>query len=150
MSSHVKSGHPRLVREGDRGRNCVGNVESTRTYRARLVSGITPIEPERRVVTVLYADIVGSTKIISQLDPDDAADFLDPAIDKVIRSIHNFGGTVARVQGDGVKAVFGATQTQEDHALRAAMAGPPATRNSKGQYTRRHALRVCDCSVAEK
>lgn len=83
----------------------------------------TPIEPERRVVTVLYADIVGSTKVISELDPDDAADFLDPAIDKIIRSVHNFGGTVARVQGDGVKAVFGATQTQEDHALRAAMAG---------------------------
>lgn len=83
----------------------------------------TPIEPERRVVTVLYADIVGSTKIISELDPDDAADFLDPAINKIIRSVHNFGGTVARVQGDGVKAVFGATQTQEDHALRAAMAG---------------------------
>ncbi|RZV44064.1 MAG: hypothetical protein EX271_02590 [Acidimicrobiales bacterium] len=83
----------------------------------------TPIEPERRVVTVLYADIVGSTDIISKLDPDDAADFLDPAINKIIRSIHNFGGTVARVQGDGVKAVFGATRTQEDHALRAAMAG---------------------------
>lgn len=87
------------------------------------MSPATPIDPERRVVTVLYADIVGSTKIISQLDPDDAADFLDPAINKIIRSVHNFGGTVARVQGDGVKAVFGATQTQEDHAMRAVMAG---------------------------
>jgi class 3 adenylate cyclase/tetratricopeptide (TPR) repeat protein len=102
---------------------CVGNVEAINKNRARALSPAIPIEPERRVVTVLYADIVGSTKIISELDPDDAADFLDPAINKIIRSVHNFGGTVARVQGDGVKAVFGATQTQEDHALRAVMAG---------------------------
>lgn len=79
---------------------------------------------ERRAVSILYADIVSSTKIITSLDdPEDIADFIDPAIDKMIRAVHKFGGKILRVQGDGIKAVFGATSSQEYHALRAAYAG---------------------------
>lgn len=87
------------------------------------LKGLSAQTDSRRVVTILYADIVGSTKILNQLDPDDAAEFLDPVINSVIRAVHNFGGTVVRVQGDGVKAVFGANRSQEDHALRAVLCG---------------------------
>ena len=78
---------------------------------------------ERRAVSILYADIVSSTKIITSLDPEEITDFIDPAINKMIRAVHKFGGKVMKVQGDGIKAVFGATSSQEYHALRAAYAG---------------------------
>ena len=79
--------------------------------------------PTRRVVSILYADIVASSKILNQLNLDDAAEFLDPIINSVIRAVHAYGGLVVRVQGDGVMAVFGAKRVQEDHALRAVLTG---------------------------
>ena len=79
--------------------------------------------PERRVVSIMFADIVSSSKIIAKLDPEDIPDFLDPAINKMIQAVHAFGGKVMRVQGDGIKAIFGATSSIEHHALLAAYAG---------------------------
>lgn len=78
---------------------------------------------DRRVVSILFADIVGSTKIISQMDPDDTRDFLDRAIGQMVQSVHAYGGSVARIQGDGIMAIFGAPHMQEDHATRSVLAG---------------------------
>ena len=60
-----------------------------------------------RFATVLFADIVGSTRLISVLDPEDARDVLDSTITLIRNAIHDFDGMVVRVQGDGVMAVFG-------------------------------------------
>ena len=51
---------------------------------------------ERRAVSILYADIVSSTKIITSLDPEEITDFIDPAINKMIRAVHKFGGKVMK------------------------------------------------------
>lgn len=48
---------------------------------------------------------------------------IDPIIERMTRAVHEFGGRVLRVQGDGIKAVFGTIESREDHALRAALAG---------------------------
>ncbi|MGV3511293.1 MAG: adenylate/guanylate cyclase domain-containing protein [Novosphingobium sp.] len=75
-----------------------------------------------RFATVLFADIVGSTRLISVLDPEDARDVLDSTISLIRQAIHDFDGMVVRVQGDGVMAVFGVHPAVEDHPLRAALA----------------------------
>ena len=76
-----------------------------------------------RFATILFADIAGSTRLISSLDPEDARDLLDHAIGIIQAAIHAFDGLVVRVQGDGVMAVFGVQPAVEDHAMRAALAG---------------------------
>ncbi len=82
-----------------------------------------PLASERRVVSVLFADIVGSMTILSQLDAEDAADFLETHVRLMLDGIDLFGGTTMKVQGDGIMAAFGASVAQEDHALRATLAG---------------------------
>ena len=86
---------------------------------------------DRRIVTLLFADVVGSTKAIADMDPDDAEEFLDNAIDLMVRGVHAYGGSVARIQGDGIMVIFGAPSIQEDHATRAVMAGLTMQENTK-------------------
>lgn len=93
-----------------------------RPIAAELASSLDTI----RFATILFADIVGSTRLISTLDPEDARDLLDRAVQVMKDAIHECGGMVVRVQGDGVMAVFGVHPTAEDHALRAAMAARQA------------------------
>ncbi|HQS96675.1 adenylate/guanylate cyclase domain-containing protein [Novosphingobium sp. 17-62-19] len=75
-----------------------------------------------RFVTILFADIVGSTRLLRALDPEDGRDLLDSSLALIQQAIHEFGGLVVRIQGDGVMAVFGVQPAAEDHALRGALA----------------------------
>ena len=77
---------------------------------------------ERKPATVLFADVTGSTAITEQLDPEDAHDILDGARRRICSSIENHRGTICRVTGDGVMAVFGAPIASEQHALDACAA----------------------------
>lgn len=83
----------------------------------------TSIPSQRRVGSVLFADICKSTLILSDMDPDSAEEFLDAVINEMVTAVTAFGGTVLNVQGDGIMAVFGVPGPQEDHALRATAAG---------------------------
>lgn len=79
-------------------------------------------ESERKVVTVLYADLSGSFDLIRDADCEEAAAVLDRAVDVMRRSVRRFGGFVAQNLGDGIMALFGAPVAVEDHAARAAYA----------------------------
>ena len=81
-----------------------------------------PLIDERKRVTVLFADIVGSTSMISGLDPEQAASVLDPLLREMATIIARHGGFVSSLRGDGLKAVFGVPMTREDHAQRACAA----------------------------
>ena len=60
-------------------------------------------------VTVLFADIVGSLRvIIADRDPEDAQKLLDPVLDRMMEAVHRYEGMVNRVMGDGIMALFGA------------------------------------------
>lgn len=74
---------------------------------------------ELRYVTVLFADIAGSTAMISGSDPETARARLRPLLHCIGHAISRCGGTIARIEGDGVKALFGAPVALEDHVLRA-------------------------------
>ena len=80
---------------------------------------------ERKVVTVLFADLVGFTSRSEQLDPEDVRAFLSPYYARLRRELERFGGTVEKFIGDAVMALFGAPVAHEDdpeRAVRAALA----------------------------
>ncbi len=77
---------------------------------------------ERKEVTVLIADIASSTEIISEHDPEFALEFLDGATLRMAESVEKFGGTVSRLMGDGIIALFGAPVAVENHATHACLA----------------------------
>jgi class 3 adenylate cyclase/tetratricopeptide (TPR) repeat protein len=80
------------------------------------------MEGERKQVTVLFADIQGSTELIASLDPEAARRLLDPALHLMMEAVHRYEGTVNQVLGDGIMALFGAPVAHEDHAARACYA----------------------------
>ncbi len=82
---------------------------------------IMPTEPELRRVTVLVADIQGSTALIQDLDAEDAAGLIDPALHAMIEAAERYDGAVSH-RGDGIMAVFGAPTVAEDHGVRACLA----------------------------
>jgi hypothetical protein len=81
------------------------------------------IEAELRRVSILFADIQGSTELIQHLHPEAVADILDPAVRAMIEEVERFEGVISDRRGDGVMAIFGAPSAVEDHAVRACLAG---------------------------
>lgn len=78
---------------------------------------------ERRPLTVLFADIAGSTAIAEQLDPEDWTALVGSAFARLNAVASRYGGTVARLMGDGVLVFFGAPVAHEDDPERAVRCG---------------------------
>src|SRR5438874_10957299 len=79
-------------------------------------------QDERRIVSVVFVDLVGFTARSEKLDPEDVAAILTPYHDLVRRELESFGGVVEKVIGDAIMAVFGAPTTYGDDAERAVRA----------------------------
>ncbi|MDX6324529.1 MAG: hypothetical protein QOK15_883 [Nocardioidaceae bacterium] len=77
---------------------------------------------DRRVITAVFFDVVGSTALTERLDPEDVREILGGAIAVIIEQIEGYGGTIKDLAGDGVLALFGAPQSREDDELRAVQA----------------------------
>jgi class 3 adenylate cyclase/tetratricopeptide (TPR) repeat protein len=77
------------------------------------------LEGERKLVTVLFADVKGSMELLADRDPEEARKILDPVLERMMEAIHRYEGTVNQVMGDGIMALFGAPVAHEDHAVRA-------------------------------
>ncbi len=77
------------------------------------------IQGERKLVTVLFTDIVGSTTLAEKLDPEDWGEIVSGAHRRVTQAIFRYEGTIAQLLGDGVLAFFGAPITHEDDPVRA-------------------------------
>ncbi|MBI2708881.1 MAG: AAA family ATPase [Actinobacteria bacterium] len=78
---------------------------------------------ERRVVTVLFADIVGFTMLSERLDPEKVKNLVDRWFERLAADITAFGGRVDKIVGDAIVALFGAPVAHEDDAERAVRAG---------------------------
>jgi len=89
----------------------------------KLQKAKTEIEGQRKPVTILFADIVGSTSIAEKLDPEEWKEIVQGAHHRVSEAIHRYEGTIAQLLGDGVMAFFGAPLTHEDDPERAVRAG---------------------------
>ncbi|WP_432470510.1 adenylate/guanylate cyclase domain-containing protein [Amphritea sp. HPY] len=77
---------------------------------------------ERKVITALFADLVDSTELVNNLDPEDACHLIDPVIALMMESVHHYEGYVAKTLGDGILALFGVPIGHEDHPQRALFA----------------------------
>ena len=82
-----------------------------------------PSSAERRQITVLFSDLVGSTALSADLDPEDMRDLIKTYQDACAGAITRFEGFVAKFMGDGVLAYFGFPQAHEDDAELAVRAG---------------------------
>jgi len=78
---------------------------------------------ERRQVTVMFSDLVGSTALSARMDPEDLREVISTYQECVAKIVHRFDGFVAKYMGDGVLVYFGYPQAHEDDAERAVRAG---------------------------
>ncbi len=100
---------------------------------------------ERKHVTVLFADVRGSTALIDRLDPEEALEILGPVLQVLMDAIHQHDGFMNQARGDGVMALFGAPIATEDHAVqacRAAIAMQAAIRELNRQRSSNISLRI--------
>ena len=86
-------------------------------------AGARPSEAERRQLTVLFCDLVGSTELSAKLDPEDMGQLIRAYHGACAEVVERWGGHVAKYMGDGVLAYFGWPQAHEDEAERAVRAG---------------------------
>ena len=77
---------------------------------------------ERKLVTLLFADLTGFTALASSLDPEEVYAFVQPGMTALVRIVEDYGGTVPQVMGDGFMAIFGVPTAHEDDAERAVRA----------------------------
>ena len=110
------------VPDGERPRVDARIVTTPAHLAKRIEASRATMEGERKQVTVMFADIAGSTDLMHNLDAEQATRLMEPALAAMVKSVHRYEGTVARVQGDGIMALFGAPLSYEDHALRACYA----------------------------
>ena len=88
----------------------------------KILANRDALQGERKQVTVLFADVVGSTELIRDRDPEEAQQLLDGALRVMMDAVHRYEGTISRLMGDGPMALFGAPIGHEDHAVRACYA----------------------------
>jgi class 3 adenylate cyclase len=82
-----------------------------------------PHDAERRQLTVMFCDLVGSTALSARLDPEDLQEILRAYQSQVKHVVRGYGGYIARYLGDGALVYFGYPQAHEDDAERAVRAG---------------------------
>jgi len=105
---------------------------------------------ERRVVTVLFFDVTGSTAMAENLDPEDVMEIMNGAFEVLIEPIYRYEGTLARLMGDGVLAFFGAPISHEDDPARACRAALDITTRAReyaGRLQRDRGIKGFDVRV---
>jgi class 3 adenylate cyclase len=101
-----------------------------------------PPSSERKLATIIFADLVGSTELAASQDPERTRVLLESFYDAMADEIAGAGGTVEKFAGDAVMAAFGAPSAQEDHAERALHAGLSMQRALRELFGDRLALRI--------
>jgi len=100
-------------------------VDTTASLQPSLISSVSSSmrEAERRQLTVMFCDLVGSTELSTKLDPEDMREVMTAFQDTCREAIQRYAGFIARYMGDGILVYFGYPQAHEDDAARAVRAG---------------------------
>ena len=99
----------------------------------KILTNRSSIEGERKLVTVLFADVANYTSIAEKLDPEEVHQIMDGCFKILMDKIHKYEGTINQFTGDGVMALFGAPVAHEDHAQRACHAAL-STQKAMAEY----------------
>ena len=102
----------------------------------RQLAELEAAAPRRRLVSVLFLDVVGSTAMSRTLDPEDVHDIMDTALQAFSERVVERGGKVLQYAGDSLLAAFGAAAGREDDAERAVHAGLALLAEAQAQATR--------------
>ena len=126
----ASGGRPEVTEDGESGTELHEGHADTRLFSPNSASSVssavssgaeTPAT-ERRIVTVLFADLTSSTQMAAAMDPEELRALLGEYFARMTRELHLHGGTVEKYIGDAVMAVFGLPTTHEDDPLRAVRA----------------------------
>ena len=88
----------------------------------KILTSKAALEGERKQVTVLFCDIVESSRLAERMDPEAMHEIMDRALRLMTEAVHRYEGTVNQFLGDGLMALFGAPVALEDHAFRGVQA----------------------------
>ena len=113
-----KCGHPIATPAAAEPRYASPETYTPKHLAERIITSKAAIEGERKLVTVLFADLKGSMELLADRDPEEARTLLDPVLERMMDAVHRYEGTVNQVMGDGIMALFGAPLAHEDHAVR--------------------------------
>ncbi len=105
---------------------------STNQFRPQVSAA--ELQPELKMLTVLFVDITNSVHLIHKLKPEDSTAYLAPTIDALRACAHRYGGLINRVDGDGMMVIFGAPIAFEDHAIRACYAALDMLQQVRSQF----------------
>ncbi len=99
-------------------------VDSSIAALQKEIAGLRPaFTEERKLVSMIFCDIVGSSSMAAERDPEDVLNIVNGALHEMNLAVKSCGGSVTRYMGDGILAVFGAPKAQEHHAEQAIRAG---------------------------
>jgi class 3 adenylate cyclase/tetratricopeptide (TPR) repeat protein len=104
---------------------CGHNLTLPEGLTEKILSQRNKIEGERKQVTVMFCDMEGFTALVEKLGPEEAYTIMDQVYEILIHKVHDYGGTVNEMTGDGIMALFGAPIALEDapqRAIRSAIA----------------------------
>ncbi len=110
---------------------------------AKILTGRSALEGERKQVTVLFADVAGSTALAEGLDPEEVHGIMDRCFQVLLPEVHRYEGTVNQFTGDGIMALFGAPIAHEDapeRAVRAALAMQASLKHFGDELTRQRGI----------
>jgi predicted ATPase/class 3 adenylate cyclase len=107
-----------------------------KTFADRLLATRGEVGHERRMVTILFSDVRGSTAMGEQLDPEEWLEIMSGAFEFLIQPIYRYEGTLARLMGDAVLAFFGAPIAHEDDPERAIRAALEIVEGAQGYAAR--------------
>jgi class 3 adenylate cyclase len=102
---------------------------------------------ERRPITVMFCDLVGSTGLAAKLDPENWRNLVNAYLDEASTAVTGLGGHVLKKLGDGLTALFGYPQVQEndaEHAVRAALAIQQALGELNAKNSFKNELEFCE------
>jgi len=116
-------GHRRKILDAIAALRADTNASPTATPGSATLDAIPRDTAERRQVTVMFSDLVGSTALSARMDPEDLREVISAYQKYVAETVGRFGGFVAKYMGDGVLIYFGYPQAHEDDAERAVRAG---------------------------
>src|SRR5262245_58475162 len=101
---------------------CGGGVTESARFCPTCGQQLVTRNDERRVATVLFADLVGFTALSETRDPEQVKNLVDDCFERLVHEITSFGGRVDKIIGDAILALFGAPIAHEDDAERAVRA----------------------------